>query len=79
MVSPIVPPICWKNVRLAVALPTTARLDAVLDERREQRERRPDAEAGDDHPDPQDRQLRVGAQVGQQEQPDREDDHRTRG
>ena len=44
--------------------------DRVLDDEREDRERRPDAQAGDDHPEPQDRPVRVGVEVGQQEQPD---------
>ena len=42
----------------------------VLDDEREDRERRADAEAGQDHPQPQDRPVGVGVEVRHQEQPD---------
>ena len=68
IVRPTVPPICWKNVRLLVATPIsscgtefwTISVNTANDG--------PIAEAGDRHPEPQDRALRVGPEVCQQEQ-----------
>ena len=59
--SPTVPPTGWKKVRLLVAVPSCSTGDVVLDDQREDRERRTDAEAGHEHPGPQDRDRRVGA------------------
>ena len=78
IVRPTVPPICWKNVRLLVATPIRSAIDRVLDDEREDRERRPDADPGERHPEPQDRPVVSGAEVRQQEQADREQRAATR-
>ena len=76
MVSPIVPPICWKNVRLAVALPTCRGSTLFWTSA---------AKRANDGPTPSPvttiqthriGSVRVGPQVRHQEQPAGEDDHR---
>ena len=65
--SAIVPPIWRKNVRFEVATPSCAERHGVLDDDREDRERRADAEAGDEHPEPDDRHRRVLGELGHQQ------------
>ena len=56
-----VPPIWRKKVKFDVATPSSAERHGVLDDDREDRERRPDAETGQEHPQPDDRQRGVRA------------------
>jgi hypothetical protein len=52
------------------------RRHGVLDDQGEHRERRPDAETRQDHPEPEDRPIRVGAQVRHEEEAERQQDQR---
>ena len=61
----------------ARAGPEVAHWHGVLHRQREDREGRPDAEAGDEHPQPQERKRRIGPEVRHQEEAEREQEHRS--